>query len=161
MDKYDLEIFMREIESLVKLNLNNAIAAMNAEKNDSIVLKTIDDDAYFFQSLNGKEINYDPYLYYGLMTIETKGTNAPYGKTAESPSITVAIVFSDEGNEVDISWRALRYLRILKELFENNFDQNKNGVKLSVYSQVPVELQLLDDSRTDRAVGVILKADLV
>lgn len=156
MAEYDIEGLCDDIETLLKANLNTYITALNTEKGDSPVLDTIDSDAYFFQTMDGKEAAYSPYVFYGVQDIADGDDvyNVP-----THVDITVAIIIADEGQDVDSAKRMFRYLRVLKNLFKEKFDSLNNSIKITIKSQVPIELVTLNESRTERAVGVTIGAD--
>lgn len=160
MAKYDIESLLLDIETLLKNNLNNKITAINSEKNDSIVLAQIDSNAYFMQSLDGPEVNYNPFIFYGIEAISDEATGANFSFTPMRLSIAVALVMEDSGLDVNISRRMFRYQRAIKEIFEEGFDSIPEGIKLTVQSQVPIELSLLNDSYKHKAIGVTIKADM-
>lgn len=165
---YDIESLLFDIKTLMISKLNTKIGDINTEKNDQVVLATVKDDAYFIQSLDGRQANYNPYVYIGVSDIKPGDEDASkWGKSQEELEIAVAIIVADNGDEPNhatitdaIPRRTFRYLRAIKEMFQENFDKNKNGIKLSVQSQVPIELSLSNDSGTERAIGVILRADI-
>lgn len=157
---YDLEILLEDIETLIKANLNTKIAALNSEKNDSITLATVDSEAYFFQSLDGKQINYTPFVAYGISGFDEPDGNGHYGAAEIKVSIDVVICLEDVGQDVNITKRMLRYQRLLKEIIEYNFDGLTSGVKLSVQNQLPIDIALLNSSHTHKAIGITIHAIL-
>jgi hypothetical protein len=157
MSKYDLESLLNDIKTILTNNLNTKITALNSEKNDSVTLSQVNSDAYVLQSLNGVTVNYNPFIFYGLLDVQGEGN---YGYTPSMYEIIVAIVVEDEGEDVNIATRMFRYLRVLEEVFADHFDSIPEGVKISVKSQVPIEIALLNSSYPHRAVGVLLRADM-
>lgn len=154
MKKYDLECLFSDIEALLVQNLNTKITAINAEKNDGITLKSVDNAAYFLQELNGKQINFNPFILYGL---ETSNSESIRGHSIEDVTISVIIVIEDQGEDTKISPRMLRYRRCLKEVFEDNFQIISNSNTIKIQSLVPVAFQTLNSSESYRAVGVNIK----
>ena len=157
---YDLETLLDDIETLVKANLNTKIAAINSEKNDSISLATIDSEAYFFQSLDGKQINYTPFVAYGISNFDSPEDGGHYGAAEIKVSIDVIVCLEDVGQDVNITKRMLRYQRALKEIIETNFDGLTSGVKLSVQNQLPIDVALLNSSNMHKAIGITIHAIL-
>ena len=154
---YDLENLCTDIETLLKANLNTKISAINTEKNDSTSLDTIDSSAYFFQSLDGKQINYDPVIIYGISGFDPSPDGA-WGFTPIHVDIDIAVVKADNGEDLNISNRMLRYQRALREVIEDNFFNLDSKVKLSVQNQIPVNLALLNSSYTHKGIGITVKA---
>ena len=140
-------------------NLNPKITALNTEKADSISLTPVASNAYVFPSLNGTTLNYDPFIFYGIQDIRSD-TETGYGHTLESVDVVVCLVKADMGQDVDIGNRMLRYHRALKEVIEDGFDENRNGIKLKVSSLVPIEFTLMNSAQLFRAVGVLIRADM-
>lgn len=153
---FDLETFFDELEDFMKSNLNNSIAAINTEKSDSIVLKTIDDNAYTLQTLDERVVNYDPFVFYGMAADAEVLPTGPY--TARIIKADIAIVAADENNP-NIGKRFFRYARALEEIFLNNWNSIGNlGIKFKVSNPFLFEFELLNTTQTFRAVGVQLEA---
>ena len=155
--KYDLESLFGDIESLLNTNLNAKITAINAEKSDAVVLKSVGAAAYFLQEINGKQINFNPFILYGL---EASTSQSVHGHSVEEVIISVIIVLSDQGEDIAISNRMLRYRRCLKEVFEDNFQLISNSNMIKIQSLVPVSFQGLNSSESYRAVGVNIKTSI-
>ena len=154
---YDIESLCDDIKTILTTNLNTKLTAINNEKADSITLATIDASAYAFQSMNGATMNFDPFIFYGVQDIQGEGG---YGQTPMQVEVAVILCLSDQGQDIDITKRVLRYGRALKEVFEEHFGDTENSAKLSVQSQVPIDIKLLNSSNPHRAIGVTLRADL-
>lgn len=156
--KYDVEDLIDGLDTILKASLNTKIAALNAEKNDSITLADIPNEAYFFQDLKLQDVQaYDNFLLYGLgePKIEAQG---PY--TAEIERLFYVIVVKDTAENSVYLKKLLRYRRILKEIFEENFTKNGLGGRLIVTSLAPVDYEVMGSGTTFRAVGVIVEAAL-
>ncbi len=154
---YDIEMLLSDIKSVLLANLNTKITALNSEKNDSISLTAIDSTAYALQSLNGANINFDPFIFYAVQDVKSVGQA---GATSMIVDVVVAVVKEDQGMDLDIANRMFRYGRALKEVFEENFDQNAGAVKLTIQSLVPVEFMLMNSSFNHRAIGVLIQAEI-
>lgn len=156
--KYDVEKFCADLKAVVVGNINTKLLAIDAEKNDGIVLKPIDADAYFFQELNGKVANYDPYLLY---SIEDMGSSGHGPMTSQAPVIHFIIVLADTGQDVNgIAARMLRYQRALKEVFEEHWSENGNAIKIEISSMVPVQFTLMNSANPFRAIGVAVTGQI-
>jgi hypothetical protein len=159
MAKYDLERLLADIEALMVANLNTKLAAINTEKNDAITLKEVSSDAYFFQGMNSKQANYNPFVIYSIEDIQS---SAMEGLTIQSAVIQIALVLEDKGEDTgpNVMKRMLRYQRALEEIFEENFQLIENGVKLKVQSLMPGLFALEDSSEFYRVVGINLSASI-
>ncbi len=151
---YDLERYVTDIESLLTTNLNTKITALNTEKADSIVLKGIDSNAYFLQSLNGKQANYNPFILYGVGEITSI---SQYGSSIQQVILSIIVVVQDMAEDVAIAKRMFRYQRALKEVIEENFQLVKSASKLEVHSLMPVVFTAFDTDAEYRAIGVEVK----
>lgn len=155
---YDVESLMADIERLMVNSLNSKILAINVEKADSIVLDTIADDAYIFQSLDERVMNRDPFVFYGLAnSVEANGIGPAVSKKLK---IHIAVI-SFAQNKSNIGVRYLRYNRAVEEAFLSQWDSfSSGGVKLKVTSPILIDFTLLNSSDTFRVVGVELEANL-
>lgn len=157
MAKYDVELFLADIKTLLTTYLNTKIGEINTEKNDSITLKTVNNNAYFLQTLDNDEANFDPYVLYGIEDIKTTGIGPFSGHLYEIAVVIVAEDYED-GNSAK---RMMRYQRALEEVFAEHFQENEHGIKMEIQSIVPVSFKALNTSFRYRAIGVSLRAHLV
>lgn len=155
--KYDIEQFMTELEQFLKDNLNNKIAAVNAEKGD-FSIDTISDDAYFLQTWNDKIANFNPVVFFGVDSVRSE-SNGPAVKKIYG--VSVIIVFEDSGEDLNTPKKLYRYSRCLEEIFKENWDKMKNSVKIKIESMVPVSFQLVNSSNFHRAIGITLDFTLL
>lgn len=156
MARYDIENLMDDIKKVMTDSLNEKIASINTEKNDSIELASINDEAYFFQSMNESIANFDPFVFYGVVP----SPDGNIGATAQELAINVIVIVQDNGDP-SIVRRLFRYQRAVKELFEaNNFIAN-NGTRLEIGTLPPVPLDLLNSSENHKAIGIELNTTLV
>lgn len=157
MTRYDIESFLADVKALLLSDLNSKLSAITSEKNDGITLKAVDASAYFLQSLNGTQVNHNPFIFYGVQDIATTGNHS---YSSQKVDVVVAVVLEDAGQDVDIAPRLFRYGRALHEVIEEGFDRNTNGVKLMVQSLVPIDFKLMNSSTNHKAIGVLVQADL-
>jgi hypothetical protein len=155
--KYDVEVFLSDIETTLKNNLNTKLGEIDTEQADGITLKTLVSDAYFFQELNSKVANYNPFCLYG---VEDLGAASIEGYSAREVTVSVVIVVTDDGEDRNYAKRMFRYSRALQEIFEENFCLTENAVKLTIQNLMPVEFNMLNSSDSYRAVGINLKASI-
>lgn len=154
MARRDIEMTLYAIVGLYQEKLGAKLAALSAEKDDGMVLKVPPIEAYFVQELNGKMVNYNPFLMVSLEGIDTTA----YGpNTTDLLSIHVSICLADEGQDLAIGRRMFRYHRALKEVLEENWDRAELGGKMQIGSLAPISFRLLDSSRIHRAVGIEIR----
>lgn len=155
MAKYDIESFMADVEAFLKANLNTKITAINSEKNDTITLPSIPDEGYFLQTLNDTVTNYNPFIFFGVDSVETEGTG-PANKDAYS--VDVILCFADQGADAPgaVAKKLYRFSRVLGDLFKENYDRIGRAGKIKVKSLSPVSFKFLNSSDDYRAVGVTL-----
>lgn len=156
--KIDIETVLAEVLAILTANFNTRLAAITTEKADDITLAAIDSGAYFFQDLNGKTANFNPFVLYQVSSIET--SEDEMGHTLTSLRLVVAVVLADEGQDETVARRLFRYGRALREVLEENWELPKSAAKLSIISQVPIAVALTDSSELHRAIGVTLKVEL-
>lgn len=154
---YDPEAVSRAIMTYLVANLNTTITAMNTEMNDAIVLKTIADEAFFFQTMNDKTANYDPYFLLSLDDIEGEGIPSA---NSELLVYSCGIVLQDAGQDLSIGYRMLRYGRVLKNLFNNGYNKIIPHVTFTIQSLRPVVIPSPNSNDLYRAVGVTVMAPL-
>lgn len=161
----DIEHILTKMETAMKdvtTGLNSVLASIDSEKNDGLTLKSIPTEAYFFQTMDERVANYDPFLYYELSEIVNEN-NGPSNYKAYT--ITVIIVFDVGMEEAATSAKALpkrilRYSRALEQFFSGKWDSIKKGFTFNVQSLVPVSIQLVNSSKPFMAVGVDLRVGL-
>jgi hypothetical protein len=153
----DAEGILDRIIAVVKAELNTKITAINAEKNDSVVLDAIDDMAYAVQELNGTVQNYDPFVLVGIDNIESVGKGP---MTSELISLTAVVILADAGEDSEIVRRLLRYNRCLKDCVQNNWSDAHMGTRFEISSLVPIQFKLANSSKLYRAVGIQIKTGI-
>lgn len=156
MKKYDTETFLRDVETFLKSNLNAEIVKINTEKAD-FNLDSIDDKAYIFQSLDDKVLNYSPSVFYYIDDIQSESIDSA---TSEEISIEVVVILSDK-KDGKLQYRLLRYLRALKDLFNNGFNKVHYSKKVKVESLVPIRFALQNSTNFVHAIGVRLTTVII
>lgn len=156
MARYDIEDFLDDLLAAMQANLNASITAVNSEKNDSITLAAINNDAYFLQSMNERVANFDPFVFYGYVDPQTKGIG---GASAHTYTIQVIITMIDR-QDSEASKRIFRYGRALEDLFHSKFDKIGQNRIQKITSLEPVPIVLGNSSDLYRAIGVNLEVAL-
>lgn len=158
--KYDIESLLADVLSILTTNLNTKISAITTEKGDSLPLATVPAAAYFCQTLNDGMANFDPFVFYGVGDIKPASGNWP-GLTGQEVQVEVLICVKESNLTTGNAKQMFRYGRALKDIFDENFDQLDNGnVKPTVFSLMPIDIGIMNDSFTHKAVGVIIKASI-
>jgi len=155
---YDTETFFDELQTFMIANLNTQITAINTEKADDIVLKSIDDSAYFFQSLDERVTNYNPFVFYGLAAdVESDGIGPAIAKKLR---VHISVISFDL-NLPSIGKRYLRYNRALEEIFLSKWDRVTNhAIKIKIRNPILIDFTLMNTSDLFRVIGVELEANI-
>lgn len=156
MKRYDIESFLKDVESILKAEINNKINEINTEKGD-FNLDLVDDKAYIYQSMNEEITNFNPTIFYYLDDIRSEGIDSA---TSEEVVVEVVVILTDtqDGNT---QHKLLRYLRVLKELFNTHFNKVHYSKKVIVESLVPIPFALQNSSNYLHAIGVRLTTAIV
>ena len=135
--KYDAERLLDDLLTIIKSNLNAKITAIQTEKDILLGVNNFDvpsvEDAAYFDSLDDKVANFNPYVYYGI------GDNAVIeNESAEADEITAffTVVLADNGKP-DIYKIMLRYIRALREIISENFGKIPEASNLQVITITP------------------------
>lgn len=159
MARYDIETLITDISTIMTDNLAAKIAAINSEKNDGITLKDVPSGGVILQSMDGKIANYNPFLYIGV--VDLQGEDQPHqSRSLQRADVAVLMVLADEAQDSQIWKKLFRYQRVIREIFEEKFDSISGQLNLKVKSQVPIELALVNNSYSHKAIGVTVSADI-
>lgn len=154
--KHDFEEILENIKTIMTSNFNTKLTEITTDKGDSIVLPTVDSSAYFLQSLDEAAANFDPFVAYGIDTIETVSIG-PH--SSEKIFISAVVVLSDNGRD-NINKIMFRYSRALKEIFEENWKIDASSTKINISRSTVVPFQALDSSATYKAIGIEIEVNL-
>lgn len=153
--KLDVECFLDDVKTAMVAGLNAAIASVNSDKNDSVVLADVDpSNGYVFQAPLGP-VNADPWVLYGieLPVAESKGPN-----TAIEYTLFAVIVVSDPGNDDDIFRRMLRYQRAMIDFFRESWaTMSRARIRPTISGLNPFPISFKGIDRNSMAAGVSLK----
>lgn len=155
MAKIDYETILTEIKSIISSNYNTKLTEIDAEKSD-FTLPTVDSNAYQLQSMNEKVLNYDPFILYGITSVETE-SNGP--QISERIRMELWIIKADQ-NENNINEMMFRYLRAFKEIFEENWQINNISTKINVNNATVLPLESLNSSESYKAVAIEIEVYL-
>lgn len=153
----DAESVLMRVVELLQSDLNGFITAINTEKNDDVVLDQVDNAAYAIQELAGVVQNYNPFVLVGIDDIQSVGKGPV---TSDLLTMTAVVILPDQGQDLQIIKRLLRYNRCLKDTIERNWSDSKLGTRFEISSLVPVQFTLANTSNLYRAVGIQIKTGI-
>jgi hypothetical protein len=132
--KYDAELLETDLLNLVQSNLPAKIAEITAEKADSIVVDVPLNEQYL-NSTDDQVDNFTLTVIYGLTDGEPFSISSG---TAENNRY-MFLIYIDELNEQPgvVRKKLFRYIRALKEIFEENFDRLPCVSKLDLQTVAP------------------------
>lgn len=149
---YDTESIVKDVEALMKLKLNDEITKINNEKNDDLVLDTINNDKYFFETIDDKLLNYKGFfVLYAL--IETPTSTPNIENFINGVTVTFQVGTWDKGElqRTGILYKLLRYQRAIYQVLACNSDVFRGYAK-------PLVKRLKPDSLNYGTKRIILKS---
>ena len=162
---YDIECLLSDLETILTTKLGPKLTAIAAEKtgiNKALDLPLPAADDYYFQTWDDAILNSSPAILYGLRESAAEGVGPA---TAERITAFVEVYFTNPINEIDDGSgvrRILRYTRAIKEIIQENFDENSILSKLKVKTITPLSFRLEEDTSNEIKVGgVELETSLV
>lgn len=156
--KYDVESLLNDLKAIVVNNINTQLALIDVEKNDGVTMGEIDDNAYFFQSLQmSTAANYPVFVFYGIDDPVTSGIGHA---TSKAIDVFFIVVLQDTAENAVYMTRLLRYGRAMEEIFEKNFATITRAARLLVSSLAPVSFAVLNTPGSYKGVGVKIKATI-
>jgi len=158
MARHDFEEILDNVKTIISDNLSTKLTAITTDKGDSIVLPTLNSEAFFIQTLDERIANFDPFLVYGISNIENESVSNG-GHTSQKIFIECTMVLADNGRS-DINRIMFRYARALKEIFEENWQILDSSTRINVTQSNVVGFENLDSSATYKASGVELEINL-
>lgn len=150
--RYDIEDFLTDVGTLLRDDFNSKVLEINAEKADTVSLKTVEPKAIYFQGLDEKIINYSPALFYavsGGAVNETHGS----GCLIEY-DVDVYVLFTDPRHQ-NFEKMLLRYHSVLLTLFNEKW-LNYSRRKAEIKSVDPAGFAQLNETQVIRASGITL-----
>lgn len=114
---FDDEFHITSIIAAVKSSMNTKIAAINAEKSDTVVLREVEENAYFYDTWGNELPNYDPCV---IFAVNVQPTGTVGDTTSQRIEILIQLVFASTiaADPLDLYRFSARYRRVLKELAE-------------------------------------------
>lgn len=162
--KYDVELFLQDIEALFKAKLNAKIDEINLEKQnettetrDNFDLQTIGDNFWYLQHLpttwNAKQ-----FIIYGVQDILLKEQQED--NAVQEMKVFIEAAIPDRGDrryKSDI-YKNLRYTRALQEIAMENFDSIRGYGKLKIDTLTPTTIVIGD--KVLRSSGIVITASI-
>lgn len=147
---YDAETLLSDIQTVLSDNLNTKITAINTEKNDTITLGSVASGAYFMD-MDDHAANFDPIVLYSVADVESEGIGPA---TKKVYTVNVCLILNDNGQDMNIVKRMLRYGRCLEEVIENNFYQKRAWDDFKIESLPVLGFQKSGTSLRYKIVGL-------
>lgn len=159
LKRYDLETFISELDAYMKINLPLQITAMNADR-ASLTLASIDDAAYYFQTIQEGDIPYSPFVFYGETGTKTRGQGP---EQAKEYTLQVSIILANSNEAIGtMGTRLLRYRECLEEVFQKGWNDINKRVKLEISGISPFPFSVNQDSSLSHVgIGVNLDFEIV
>lgn len=156
---YDEEQMIRDVEFLFKEKLSEQITLINKEKNDALVLETIPDDKYIFETLDGRKLlNYRGFfILYGLVSTGVQASTIE--NFIEDVTMTFQIATFDKGEKdrTNLMYKLLRYRRALKQVIIKNNNVFRGFAKPLITSLKPDAFSY-NNNKVILTIGIDIKA---
>lgn len=158
MARYDLESLVNDLKAICQANLNTKLAAIDVEKNDGLTSYQIPITAYLFQDLRQESVApHKAIMFFGIDDPESNGIGPA---TLERVEIYFIVICQRYPDAVEFHTRLLRYMRALKEIFEENWHTLPNANRYTISSLSPTTLEGPGFQAGYKAVGVKVQAIL-
>jgi len=148
--KYDVELFLTDIEKIFKANLNNCIDAINLEKqtitpeaNDNFNIAHINDKAWYFEHIPSVW-SYPQFIVWGIDDIQV--LNAQPDGASQKVTVFIEVGIPDDGSIINQSfiYKLLRYSRALQDIALKNFDGVRGYGTIQVETLSPALVSISD-----------------
>jgi hypothetical protein len=150
---FDLENLMDSLDAYFKANLNTKITAINAEKNDSIILPLLDTNAFILGDLENTNKNFNHFI---LIQMTNSNTIVVGNQVAQEYTIEILMFMSDNYQEKQ-SWRKVyRYWRALLETAQGAWDKTRIGSKADITTLNPISVDVNQSSNSMKLFGIEL-----
>ncbi len=152
---YGIAEFALDMETFLRANLNNKITALNSSYNDSLVLKTVDTNAYFFQGLDDAAANYDPFILH--MCENPEVLDKAGGGILESYKYTIVLALQMDNEVQQQGFVLARYNRALKELIKGNYSKIGTSKKIEITGLETAGFASINGTQKLRVTAVTLE----
>jgi len=159
---YDVELFIKDVRTILTTHLNNKITAINLEKqnetdetDDNFDIPLIQSNAFYFHHIPDIR-SFKQFLIYGLQDINIE--DAQYDDQIQKVSLFIEVAISDRGEQQNESqiFKLLRYTRSLQEVVNENFDSIRSFGKLKVDSLPPTLITV--NGKRLKSAGIVVTA---
>lgn len=165
----DIEDILEDVLSVMKTDsaLNNAIQKIENEKVSKSRgleggLKSVPDNAYYFQTWNDKILNEAVAVFYGVEDQNPDDAGPESRAQAESYKIFIEILVLDDGMKDDAVKRVMRYAKALKELFNAQLSDRLRHERVTLTLKKPMAIRAgLNTSQEYKIGGLELSVTLV
>ncbi len=157
---YDDEQVIRDIETLMKAQLNTEIACINTQKNDALILATIPSDHYVFETLDSRVNNFKNFfILYGL--VNNEAVTAQADNFVEPVTVTVQAATFDCGEKTrsNTIYKLLRYRNAIKNVLLKNTDVFQ-GYSIPLIKGLKPEGLPFDNKRVILTCGIDVTASI-
>jgi len=155
--KFDIETLEADLLALVKLKLPAKIAEITAEKADSIALD-VPGNSQYFNSTDDEVDNRKLSVQYGIIENDPASISS---NTAENGSYIFLVYLSEINNKPGILRKKLfRYIRALKEVFEENFDRFPCASNMKITTIAPQSWRENEMSPVYKVGGIYIKTSI-
>jgi hypothetical protein len=151
--KEDLETLLVGLKQTYIDFLNIEILAINADKNDDVVMLPIDTGAFFLQGLNDVAINYDPFFVCSLETSSGK-SNGP--SVLFEVEISCSIIMQSQTGINENAIKLFRYNLALLKVLQRRWFLKVGRRKLELNTIHPFAFKDADTSLEFLGTGIIL-----
>ena len=154
---YDVETLESDLLALVKAKLPDKIADITAEKADSIVLN-VPTNSQYFNTTDDEVDNRKLSVMYGVVD----GSPNSIGSNTSEDNRYIFLVYLNEQNlKTGIARKMLfRYIRALKEIFEENFNSLSCVSTLKINSIAPQSWSENETSPVYKVGGVYIETSI-
>lgn len=152
----DIETVIFKLADLAKAMMSEKISAINAEKNDGIILGDISSNAWFFQSLDDGNHNYDPFILYFIDDLTAQGE----GRAISRKCQLEFDIFLVNDYSVDIQRKILRYQRCLEDTLLDCWGKIEPMYNLEIQSLTPVDVKMQNSSNIHKVFGVTINFEI-
>lgn len=153
MARFDAESFRDHFLNLLKNNISSKISEINTEKGDSLLLVPSADQ--YISDMNSKVMQYDWFILHQIGEITAIQTGGPL--IAKEIELFFTVWFTDREGGDDAENKTLRYMRVLEEIFTDNFDKSPYISDIEIETFAPFSIAANNSSQIYRAAGVGIK----
>lgn len=154
--KIDPEVMIFLIADHAKAIINSKITAINEEKDDGITLDEIKDSAWFFQSLDDGNHNFDPFILYFIDDMTANGAG---NQIARKIVLEFDIFLINDQNE-NFQRKILRYQRALEETLLSAWGKVGPTYALEVQALTPIDVKMQNSTNAHKVFGVTIEFEI-